>query len=322
MNIVFMGTPEFAVPSLQRLLSAGYSVAAVATQPDRPKGRKRIPAPPAVKIEALKHGIPVLQPVRLRDPLAVSEVLRYEPDLIVTAAYGQIVPPPILDYPRHGCINVHASLLPRYRGGAPIQHAVINGEPETGVTIMYMARGLDTGDIISQVRLPIEPSDTAGSLFDKLSVAGAGLLIETLPELLAGTIQPVPQNWREATVAPNLTREDERIRWEKTNVEIFNQVRGLCPWPGAFTLWEGEVFKVWSCRPLPEEGRIGERFHTASGAPVRPGTVIGMDEQGMKVMTGGGLLLLTRVQPAGKKAMDAGEFSRGRSVPADLVLGE
>lgn len=325
MNVVFMGTPDFAVPSLRALIAEGYRIAAVVTQPDRPKGRKRELAPPPVKEEAVKHGIPVLQPPKLRDPAAVEEIRRLNPDLIVTAAYGQILPKSLLAVPPHGCINVHGSLLPKYRGGAPIQRAIMNGERVTGVTIMYMAEGLDTGDMISRVEVPITDEDTAGTVFDKLSVAGAELLVKTLPDLLAGRITAVPQNEAEATYAYNLTREDERIDWSKSSRELFDHIRGLNPMPGAFTLLGGEVFKVWESRkPEEESARATGATSGASGFSgdgVRPGTVLRMTDDGLEVKTGSGSLWLTRVQPAGKKAMSVAELRRGMPIPPGTVLG-
>ena len=253
MRIVFMGTPEFAVPSLRWLLgpearALGCEVVGVVTQPDRPKGRKRELTPPPVKTEALLHGLPVLQPERMRRPEAVEELRQLAPDLIVTAAYGQILPVGVLEMPRLGCINVHGSLLPKYRGGAPIQRSIINGEDKTGVTIMYMAEGLDTGDMISRVEVPIQDADDSGTMFAKLSAAGAELLALTLPGLLDGSAPRVPQNEAEATYAPNLTREDERLDWTRSARELFNQVRGLSPMAGGFTLLDGEPFKVRACR--------------------------------------------------------------------------
>ncbi|ANE47480.1 methionyl-tRNA formyltransferase [Paenibacillus swuensis] len=314
MRIVFMGTPEFAVPSLRALLDEGYNVVGVVTQPDRPKGRKRVLTPPPVKEEALKHGLPVLQPLKMRDPAAAEELALLEPDLVVTAAYGQILPKAVLELPRLGCINVHGSLLPKYRGGAPIQHAVMNGETVTGVTVMYMAAGLDTGDMISRVEVPIEEADTSGTMFDKLAVAGANLLLRTLPEIQAGTITAIPQNHEEATYSPNISRENELIRWDRGSRDIFNQVRGLNPWPVAYTLWNGEVFKIWSCRP-------GTVMRKPGAETVLPGTVLGLSDAGIEVATADGSVLLTEVQPAGKKAMDAGVFSRGSKLAPGTVLG-
>ncbi len=309
-RIVFMGTPEFAVPSLRLLLEEGYLVVGVVTQPDRPKGRKRVLTPPPVKEEALARQLPVLQPERLRAADAVEALRSWEPDLIVTAAYGQILPKSVLDMPRYGCINVHGSLLPKYRGGAPIQRCLMNGEQVTGVTIMYMAEGLDTGDMISRVEVPIVASDDAGTLFAKLSVAGAELLGETLPELLAGRMEAVPQNEAEATYARNLSRDDERLDWSRDAVALWNQVRGLRPYTSGFTFWNGEVLKIWSCEP--------ERAGESSGQP--PGTVLEAGAAGVTVACGSGVLRVTELQPAGKKAMPAAELVRGGQLKAGAVL--
>lgn len=313
MNIIFMGTPDFAVPSLRLLLEEGYNVTTVITQPDRPKGRKRVLTPTPVKVEAEKHGIPVLQPVKLREADSVEQIRQLAPDLIVTAAYGQILPKSVLDLPKYGCINIHASLLPKYRGGAPIHHAVMRGEAVTGVTIMYMAVGLDTGDMISSVELPIEDTDTTGMLFDKLSMAGADLLKRTLPDLLAGRIEAVPQNEADAIYSPNIRREDELLDWSRSAIELWNHIRGLNPFPGAYTFWNGEVLKVWASLKPEQAGQV--RFGVA------PGTVLKCSEQGIEVMTGAGTLWLTEIQPAGKKAMPVSEFIRGVQIPVGTVLG-
>lgn len=312
-NIVFMGTPAFAVPSLEALLKEGYRVVGVVTQPDRPQGRKKVLTPTPVKEAALRHGLPVLQPQRLRAPEAVEELASLKPDLIVTAAYGQILPKSVLDLPKYGCLNVHGSLLPKYRGGAPIQRSIINGEKETGVTLMYMAEGLDTGDMIAKTVVPIEDEDTAGTIFEKLSVVGAELLIRQLPMILDGTAERIPQNDEESTYAPNLTREDEKIDWHATSREIFNRVRGLVPFSGGFTTWNGEVFKVWAV------AKPGVSSVDAPGQA--PGTVLDLSPAGIEVQTGDGSVLLTRVQPAGKKAMDASEFIRGGVMKKGTVLG-
>ncbi|MHA7963645.1 methionyl-tRNA formyltransferase [Paenibacillus sp. CAU 1782] len=314
MRIVFMGTPDFAVPSLRALLDQGYNVVAVVTQPDRPKGRKKVLTPSPVKEAALALGLPVLQPERMRSPEAVKQLQAYAPDLVVTAAYGQILPKAVLEMPRFRCINVHGSLLPRYRGGAPIQRSIINGEAATGVTIMYMAEGLDTGDMISSVELPIGESDHSGTMFSKLSEAGAELLIKTLPSVLDGTAVAVPQDNDLATYAPNLTRDDERIDWGKSAQSLFNQVRGLYPMAGAFTLLNGETFKIWSCSPLSGEGG------PTSGAA--PGTVIEAGAEGIVVQCGEGRLLLKEIQPAGKVVMKASEWLKGSRLAPDAVFGE
>ncbi|WP_151734753.1 methionyl-tRNA formyltransferase [Paenibacillus tengchongensis] len=312
MRIVFMGTPAFAVPSLRMLVEEGYEVVAVLTQPDRPQGRKKTLTPSPVKEAALDLGLPVLQPERLRRPEAVAELAVYAPDLIVTAAYGQILPKSVLDMPVNGCVNVHGSLLPKYRGGAPIQRSIINGETVTGVTLMYMAEGLDTGDMISRVEVPIEEEDTSGTLFEKLSLAGRDLLKAEMPRLSAGKVEAEAQDDSEATYAPNLSREDERIDWNAGSREIYNRIRGLVPFSGAFTLWNGETFKVWAAAKPSGAG---------TGGTAAPGTVLAVSERGVEVKTGDGSLLLTAVQPAGKKAMNAADFSRGANMPPGTVLG-
>lgn len=310
-KIVFMGTPDFAVASLRMLIQEGYEIAAVVTQPDRPVGRKRVLTPTPVKAEALQHGLTVWQPEKLRTSDTVDDIRALQPDLIVTAAYGQILPKAVLDIPRLGCINVHGSLLPKYRGGAPIQRSIMNGETVTGVTIMYMAEGMDTGDMISRVEVPIGEDDNAGTMFAKLSEAGADLLRRTLPDIIAGQVEAVPQPHDEATYAPNLKREDERIDWTRPAEQIANQVRGLVPFSGAFTTWNGEVFKVWACRP--EHAATGE-------AAAAPGTVLTAGTDGLRIQTGQGVLSLLEVQPAGKKAMPVSEFLRGGKMEQGTVL--
>ncbi|WP_379133494.1 methionyl-tRNA formyltransferase [Paenibacillus sp. sgz500958] len=314
MKIVFMGTPEFAVPSLNMLVEEGYNVVAVVTQPDRPQGRKKTLTPTPVKEAALALGLPVMQPERLRRPEAVAELAAYEPEMIVTAAYGQILPKSVLDLPVRGCINVHGSLLPKYRGGAPIQRSVINGETVTGVTLMYMAEGLDTGDMISRVEVPIAEDDTAGTIFEKLSLAGRDLLKSEMPRLMEGPVTATKQNEDEATYAPNLKREDERVDWSKGSRNIYNQIRGLVPFSGVFTLWNDETFKIWAA----ENPSSTDALTTNDGAT--PGTVLSLSERGIEVKTGDGVILLTTVQPAGKKAMSAGDFARGGAMKPGTVL--
>ncbi|MGO4110254.1 methionyl-tRNA formyltransferase [Paenibacillus sp. YAF4_2] len=312
MRIVFMGTPEFAVPSLRLLIEQGYNVVAAVSQPDRPKGRKRMLTPPPLKEAAIAFGLPVLQPERMRSPEAVAAIAELQPDLIVTAAYGQILPKALLEIPRLGCINVHGSLLPCYRGGAPIQRSIINGESMTGVTIMYMAEGLDTGDMISRVEVPITDEDTSGTLFEKLSAAGAELLGRTMPAIIAGEVQAEPQRDELATYAPNLTREDERIDWSKSAISIYNQIRGLSPMAGAFTYLNGEVFKVWvSAKPSGSKG---------SGSTA-PGTVVAVSASGIEVQTGDGILTLLEIQPSGKRVMTVADWLPGARLSAGAVFG-
>lgn len=322
MKIVFMGTPAFAVPCLEMLVQEGYEVAAVVTQPDKPQGRKKILTPSPVKQAAEALGLPVLQPKRMRAPEAVAELAAYAPDLIVTAAYGQILPKAVLDLPPRGCVNVHGSLLPKYRGGAPIQRSVIEGESVTGVTLMYMAEGLDTGDMISRVEVPILDEDTSGTLFGKLSLAGRDLLRQEMPRLLAGPVEAEPQNDAEATYAPNLSRDDERIDWTAGSKAIYNRIRGLVPFSGAFTLWNGEVFKVWGAANPDAEASSGALPVTEGSGEAEPvpGTVLAAGTGGIEVKTGDGSLTLLTVQPAGKKAMAAADFARGGAMKPGAVL--
>lgn len=316
MNIVFMGTPEFAVPSLEMLLNEGYNVVGVVTQPDKPQGRKKVLTPTPVKVAAERHGLPVFQPVKLRDPESVARLAEWKPDLIVTAAFGQILPKAVLDMPVRGCVNVHGSLLPKYRGGAPIQRSIINGESVTGVTLMYMAEGLDTGDMISRVEVPITDEDTSGTMFAKLSKAGSELLREEMPRLIAGETKAVPQDDAQSTYARNLTREDERIDWSRTSRELFNQVRGLVPFSGAFSLWDEQVFKVWAVAKPGEPGKVS----VSGSEQAEPGTVLQANANGIEVRTGDGSIWLTEVQPAGKKAMKAADFARGGTLKPGTVL--
>jgi len=297
-----MGTPDFAVSSLDALIEAGYHIVGVVTQPDRPVGRKQVMTPPPVKVAAIRHGLPVLQPERIKTEEALAEVLALSPDLIVTAAYGQILPKKLLDVPRLGCINVHASLLPKYRGGAPIHKCIVEGEKESGVTIMYMVEALDAGDMLSKVTVPIEERDTVGILHDKLAAAGSALLTQTLPALLAGELKAEPQDHEAATFAPNIKRTDERIDWSRTAEQIYNQVRGLNPWPVAFTTYQGKVWKVWWV----------EKIET-TGSNADPGTILAREEDGLVVACGSGAIKITELQPEGKKRMSALDFLRGAS---------
>ncbi len=299
MRIVFMGTPDFAVPSLCKLIDEGYQIVGVVTQPDRPKGRKQILTPSPVKEIALKHNIPILQPERIRKPEAYAEVLAWKPDLIVTAAFGQILPKALLDQPRFGCINIHASLLPKYRGGAPIHYAVINGESETGVTLMYMVEELDAGDIISQAKIPIGKEDTAGTIFEKLAPLGAHLLVETLPDLIAGNIKPIPQDQSMVTFSPTIKREDEQIYFNRPAHQIYNQIRGLNPWPVAFAKIDQQIIKVW-----------WSEWRNEKSTNI-PGTIVRITFAGIEIATGEGILILKEIQLAGKKRMDVADFLRG-----------
>lgn len=308
-KIVFMGTPDFSVPILRRIIEDGYEVIGVVTQPDRPVGRKKILTPPPVKIEAEKHGISVFQPEKIREEKALQEILALNPDLIVTAAFGQILPKKLLDGPKLGCINVHASLLPELRGGAPMHYAIIQGKEKTGVTIMYMVEKLDAGDMLAKVEVPITEEDTVGTLHDKLSIAGAELLSETLPKLIRGELKGIPQDDSKATFAPTIKREQEKVDWHKTGEEIYNQVRGMNPWPVAYTLFNGEVMKLW--KVLKVTGESGE-----------PGKIIAIEKDGFIVATGNETAIkIVELQPAGKKKMPASDFLRGTKISIGDVLG-
>ena len=303
-NIVFMGTPSFSAPILRMLVEEGYHVVSVVTQPDRPVGRKKVLTPTPVKEEALRLGLPVFQPEKLKNPEAMQQVLDLQPDLIVTAAFGQILPSEILEAPRLGAINVHASLLPEYRGGAPIHQAIIDGRQETGVTIMYMVDRLDAGDIISQKAVPIAKTDHTGILFEKLSNAGTELLKETLPSIIEGTNSRIPQDEEKVTFARNITREQERIDWSKPAIDIYNQIRGLHPWPVAYTTFNDANMKIW----WAEESN-------ARKAGV-PGEVIDVTDDSIVVQTGDGALAIKELQPAGKKRMTATDYLRGPKIQA------
>jgi methionyl-tRNA formyltransferase len=310
-KIVFMGTPEFSVPVLQQIINDGYEVIGVVTQPDRPVGRKKILTPPPVKVEALKYGIPVFQPEKIRQEDELEKILSLKPDLIVTAAFGQILPNKLLEAPKYGCINVHASLLPELRGGAPIHYAIIQGKQKTGVTIMYMVEKLDAGDILTSIEVPITEEDNVGTLHVKLSAAGAKLLSETLPLLLEGQLTPRPQNNNEATFASNIKREQEKIDWAKTGEEIYNHIRGLNPWPVAFTTLNGQVLKIWRAKKV--EGQRGEV----------PGTVLSVESDGFTVSTGNETAInIIELQPSGKTKMISEQFLRGSKISIGTKLGD
>ncbi|WP_210469447.1 methionyl-tRNA formyltransferase [Sporosarcina sp. 6E9] len=299
-SIIFMGTPDFSVPILSMLRDEGYDVIAVVTQPDRPVGRKRVLTPPPVKVEAEKLGISVIQPEKLKGSAELDEIISLNADLIITAAFGQLLPKELLDAPALGCINVHASLLPKYRGGAPIHKAVMDGETETGVTIMYMVEKLDAGDIISQVSVPIKDTDDTGTLFDVLSKAGVDLLKNTLPSILDETNDRIVQDESLVTFARNISREEERIDWTKDGKEIYDKIRGLHPWPVAYSVFQDANVKIW----------WGEKVETSSYA--EPGTIIDIETDRIIVKTGNNIgIAITDIQPAGRKRMPAEVFIRG-----------
>lgn len=311
MKIVYMGTPDFAVPPLEALVRSEYEVAAVVTQPDKPKGRGKTLMPTPVKEEAMKHDIPVYQPLKVRDPEFVEILENIAPDIIVVAAFGQIIPKKILDMPKYGCINIHASLLPKYRGAAPIQQAVIDGEKESGVTIMRMGTGLDTGDMISKVVVPLDKEETGGSLFDKLAQAGASLLIETLPSIEDGTASYEVQPEESPTpYAAMINKKMGLMDFSKSAAELERLVRGLNPWPSAYTFLNGKTLKVW--KSTVEKA--------ANGGKTVPGTIIAVDKTGIHVVCGEDVLVLCEVQLEGKKRMETDAFLRGYQVEAGTVL--
>ena len=310
MRVVFMGTPDFAVQSLNALVDAGHEVTAVITQPDRPKGRGNKMAFPEVKTRALELGFPVHQPDSVKDEAFLELLKSYDPEVIVVVAFGRILPQAVLDLPPYGCVNVHGSLLPEYRGAAPIQRAVLDGRKETGVTTMRMDIGMDTGDMLMQATLPITDEDTTGTMFDKLAELGGKVLIDTLAGLENGTVVPVKQDDSKATHAARILKEDEVIRWEDSAEKIFCQIRGLSPAPGAYTWWNGERLKLW-------KARISDR-ETGKA----PGTVVAISKNALTVQTGKGCLEVLELQPAGKKAMPAQAFSNGAGVAEGIVFGE
>ncbi|WP_413521792.1 methionyl-tRNA formyltransferase [Brochothrix thermosphacta] len=312
-KIIFMGTPDFAVPVLQKLIAdPSISIEAVVTQPDRKVGRKHILTPTPVKKAAVAADLNVLQPEKLRTSEELETLINMDVDLLITAAYGQILPNSLLEAPRLGAINVHASLLPKLRGGAPIHYALIEGHKEAGVTIMYMAEKLDAGDMLSQSAIPIEEEDNVGTLFEKLSIVGADLLVETLPAILDGSIVAVPQNEAEVTFARNISREQERIDWNKSARAIFNHVRGMNPFPSSFTTFEGGNWKIWE---------VVESFEETI-APA--GTIVSVD-QTIRVAAGDGKTVDIKVfQPAGKQRMTTSDYLRGsgKNLEAGKRLGE
>lgn len=308
-NLVFCGTPRFAVPTLEKLLASGFPVSLVVTQPDRPRGRGLELAPSPVKARALALGLPVTQPDRIKNnPEFQSHISLLQPDAIIVVGYGRMIPQWMLDLPRHGNINLHASLLPKYRGAAPIQWAIARGESVTGVTTMSIDSGLDTGDILLQKEVPIPPEDTAETLAPRLAAVGADLLIETLRGFQAGTVRPCPQDNAKATLAPVLKKEDGRIDFQRTAQDLCNRLRGFQPWPGGFTTFRGKNLQVWAAKPSP--------FETAPGQ---------LTVHGDRLLVGSGksaALELLELQPEGKKRMAARDFMHGYHPKTGEKLGE
>lgn len=308
MRVVFMGTPDFAVGTLEEIIKAGHEVLAVFTQPDKPKGRGKAMQFPPVKETALAHDLTVYQPERVKDEEYVSILRELNPDVIVVVAFGQILSKEILDLPRFGCVNVHASLLPKYRGAAPIQWAVIDGEKESGVTTMLMNEGIDTGDMLKKVVVPLDEKETGGSLFDKLAEEGAKLLVETLVDLENGTATRTPQDHDKATKAKMLRKELGLIDFTKSAVEIERLIRGLNPWPSAYTGYKGKTLKIWDATVINED------------KPGEAGQIVEVTKNSLIVKTGDGLLSLEEVQLEGKKRMEIDAFLRGNTVEIGTKL--
>ena len=308
MRVIFMGTPDFAVPSLEALLTK-HEVVLVVTQPDKPKGRGKKMVPTPVKACALEHGIPVLQPEKVKEPEFVEQLRSYEPDLIAVTAFGQILSEPILEMPKYGCINVHGSLLPKYRGAAPMQWSIIDGEKVTGITTMYMAKGLDSGDMLLKAEVEITDEDTFATIHDKMAVTGANLLLDTLDQLEAGTLERIPQDHDAATYAPMITKETGHIDWSKNRQDIINLIRGLNPVPAAYTIYEEEVLKIF--------GAVVSDVQADGAAN---GEIVAVVKKGFVVKYGDGCLLITEVQARGGKRMMTDAYLRGHAVKEGILL--
>jgi len=312
MKVVFMGTPDFAVGALESIISAGHEVTAVVTQPDKAKGRSGQMQAPPVKECALKHGIEVFQPVKIKTPEAVQELKKYEADIFVVAAFGQILSKEILEMPRFGCVNIHASLLPKYRGAAPIQWAVIDGEEETGVTIQQMNEGVDTGDILSQEVVKLDAKETGASLFDKLAICGAQLIVKTLEAIEKEEVTPVKQDDSKSTHAKMLDKSLGKIDWSKDAVSIERLVRGLNSWPSAYTYFNKKSVKLWNCDVIDESSINNEEY----------GTIICVEKDYFDVACGKGILRVRELQLEGKKRMDTKTFLLGNQWKCGMRLGQ
>jgi methionyl-tRNA formyltransferase len=310
MRIVFMGTPEFAVPSLEALLISADQVVGIVTQPDRPKGRGQQLSLSPVKVIAQREGLPLLQPTKMKDPGFMAELSGWKPDVIAVAAFGRILPPAILSLPPRGCINVHGSLLPKYRGAGPIQWALINGETETGITTMLMDEGMDTGAMLLQASMAINPDDTAGSLSARLAEIGGRLLVDTLARLKAGTLAPRPQDHSQATLAPLLKKEDGAINWAMHALPIANRIRGLTPWPGAFTFLNADRWTIWRAAAISE----------ATALP--PGQITALRKDAIHVATGHGVLAIHELQPANSRRMPAAQYLAGHPLQVGMQLDQ
>ncbi len=309
MKVLFMGTPDFAVGALEAIVKAGHEVTCVVTQPDKPKGRSKEMQFPPVKECAIKYNIPVFQPIKIKEKEAIDELRKYPADIFVVAAFGQIVSKEILDMPKYGCINIHASLLPKYRGAAPIQWAVIDGEEKTGVTIMQMNEGVDTGDILLKKEIALDKKETGESLFDKLMEVGAEAVVEALPLIEAGKLQPVPQKEEDATHAKMLSKALGKIDFSKSAVEIERLIRGLNSWPSAYTYYKGKQLKIWEADVLD------------ANENKECGQITEVDKESIYVQTGEGVLILKEVQLEGKKRMSVHDFLLGNQIVEGELLG-
>ncbi len=305
LRVVYAGTPEFAVPALQALLDSRHAVVAVYTQPDRPAGRGRKLRPSPVKALAQTHDLPVEQPARLKGSETLERLAGYAPDVMVVAAYGLILPQRVLALPAHGCLNIHASLLPRWRGAAPIQRALLAGDTETGVTIMQMAPGLDTGAMLLKRACPIRDTETAASLHDRLATLGAEALLATLEQLVAGELQPEPQDEAAACYAAKLDKAEAALDWCEPAVVLARQVRGFNPWPIAYTYYQGQPLRIWAATPLAADAEVAAR---------QPGEIVAATAAGIDVATGQGILRITELQLPGGKPLAAGQFLNARSL--------
>lgn len=310
-RIVYMGTPDFAVEPLEAIIKAGYEVAAVVTQPDKQKGRGKEVKMTPVKVCALRHGIPVFQPVKIKEPEAVAELEKYQADLFVVAAFGQLLSEEILNMPEYGCINIHASLLPAYRGAAPIQWAVLNGEKESGVTIMQMDKGLDTGDMLLKRSVELSPKETGDSLHDKLMHLGAELIVEALSKLEKGELVPEKQKDELSSYAKKLTKAMGQIDWSKDAVSLERWIRGLNSWPSAYTFFGGKTLKIWEAQVTEENG----------AQKAEPGQVVSVSREGFTVACGQGELQILSLQLEGKKRVSTREFLLGYQVEPGMILG-
>ena len=317
-----MGTPDFSVPVLTAMKEAGHDMLAAVTQPDKPKGRGKEMQMTPVKAKALELGIPVLQPKRVREPEFVEQLRELKPDVMVVVAFGQILTKEVLEVPKYGCINVHASLLPMYRGAAPIQYVILNGEKETGVTTMFMDEGLDTGDMLLKTVVPITADETGGTLHDKLSAAGAELLIRTLEQMEAGTLQRIPQTGETCYVG-TLKKSMGEMDWSRPAEELERQVRGLNPWPSAYTFLNGKTLKIWKAEVLHTEAVSSQEAEEPEALADRKscGSVIVISRDSIQVQTGDGILAIRELQLEGKKRMTADAFLRGYPVEAGTILG-